>query len=120
MLIKLTISRIQTLNALPNLKTCTFILFDHTLQKDVTKPYSPWHLGPLTKKTTFPDVTMGIVQLEAAEQGAQQQIDAMRERITNIGTLEVSLLAVHGREKEYLPPNRLRRGLQGWEMDWFG
>lgn len=55
-----------------------------------------------------------------AEARARQELDAKRGEIKNIGDLEIHFLSIHDREREYLPPNRLRRALAGWEMDWFG
>jgi len=35
--------------------------------------------------------------------------------------LAIESRAIHGRNREYLPPNRLRRPWgKGWELDWFG
>lgn len=34
--------------------------------------------------------------------------------------LQINLAAIHGREREVLPPNKLYRPQAGWEMDWFG
>jgi hypothetical protein len=65
----------------------------------------PLYLGPLITKTTL---DANIMALESAEKRISQQIDAKRGEIENISDLEIELLAIHGREREYLPPNRLK------------
>lgn len=110
-------SSIQTVNALPNLKSCTFVHSDHTLQKDVAKPYVSWRLGPLPSRTTLDG---GLTALAMEEAGARREIDAKRGEIENIGDVEIRSMMIFDREREYLPPNRLRRAIAGWEMDWFG
>lgn len=116
-IMRLTITRIDTLNSMPNLKTCTFIPLDHTMQKDIVVPYSSWYLAPLTPATTLYADTL---ELEKAETNIMQIIDGSREKIKNNADLDIKVLAIHGREREYLPSNKLKRAQAGWEMDWFG
>jgi hypothetical protein len=58
--------------------------------------------------------------LELVESLAQKEIDARKGEIKNIGELDIRILAIHDRVREYLPPNRLRRATEVWELDWFG
>ncbi|KAL2064944.1 hypothetical protein VTL71DRAFT_4084 [Oculimacula yallundae] len=116
---------VKTINALPNIKKCTFVYTDHTLQKDIVSS-EPWSLGPLTEETTLSkdwsawEASM-TGELEKAKSSAgvdspygPPPIPKLRDGV------QVTVGAIHDRERETLPANKLRRETQGWEMDWFG
>lgn len=114
---------IKTVNALPNIKKCSFIYTDHTLQADLVTDQS-WHLGPLTKETALSD------QWEAAQANMARQVSKLKET-EKIGDwnpivvklrdgVEIEFCGIHGRGRQWLPKDKLKRELQGWEMDWFG
>ena len=103
-----------SMKLLPNIETCIFIYWDHTLQRDLVKPYVPWRIGPLTEAVTMAG------NLDEFERNAWHTIKEKRSELDVRSALEIQLLAIHDREREYLPSEVLRRPLAGWEMDWFG
>lgn len=114
---------IQTLNTLPKIKRFSFVYTDHTLQADLITTQS-WHLGPLTKETALSDHWAAV----EAEMG--RQVAKLKEtlKIGDWNPLEIKLRdgvaiesrGIHGRDREWLPKDKLKRQPQGWEMDWFG
>jgi hypothetical protein len=107
-------SRIKILDALPGLENVIFTITDHTLQKDLVKPYVPWTLGPLSAETCLSD------DFRHTEQYAKGNIAMRRRELKNNVDVKIDLMSIHQRGREYLPMDQLKRPLQGWEMDWFG
>lgn len=132
---------LKSLASLPNLQTCSFIHTKHTLQKSLIKPYCAWTIGALDAENTLD------VNWEMATRHGPADIVRKRDALSRTHTkqnlvphprtnwtvvnetvqglnirqeLQINLAAIHDREREYLPPNKLYRSLAGWEMDWFG
>ena len=99
---------------LPKVKTCTFIRTDHTLQNDLIKPYVSWRLDQPTEETTLDP------NWEAQEVYALKDIEARRGELKRCDDLEIRVLAIHKKERKYLPPHLMKRQQECWEMDWFG
>ncbi|PVH69298.1 hypothetical protein DL98DRAFT_177034 [Cadophora sp. DSE1049] len=114
---------VKTLNALPNIKKCSFIYTDHTLQADLVTAQS-WYLGPLTKETALSDqwkvveADMGRHVAKLKETGKIGDWNPLKINLRD--DVEIEFCGIHGREREWLPKDKLKRELQGWEMDWFG
>ncbi|KAK0118366.1 hypothetical protein ONS95_012654 [Cadophora gregata] len=114
---------IITINALPNIKRCSFIYTDHTLQADLVTG-KPWSLGLMTEQTALTD-EWAVVEADMARQVAKlKETGKIGEwnplNIKLRRGVEIDFCGIHGRERECLPKDKLKRPLAGWEMDWFG
>ncbi|CZR61920.1 uncharacterized protein PAC_11817 [Phialocephala subalpina] len=120
---------LKVLRHLPNIKKCSFVYTEHTLQSDVVQPYQAWYLGPLTDETT--NFTVGkMVPQTNWDDSLEQTIGKIEDTIENRqaqamtgrpgGDLKLELMAIHGRERGSVPGTGLKRPTQGWQMDWFG
>lgn len=122
-------SSLKTLKKLHNIKRCTIIYTEHTLQNDIPQPYQAWKLGPVSNETSLFHVGKmhpmtnfdNTLEETVARIGAQIQRRRGEAACTNRGEeLEFEIMCIHGRERKYLPEKKLKRGEAGWEMDWFG
>jgi len=105
---------VKTLDSLHNIERVIFVITDHTLQKDLVKPYVPWKLGPLSKETCLTE------DFNKKEAYAKGDISRRKGEMVDNVDLQIELMSIHDRNREILPPGKLRRPIQGWEMDWFG
>ncbi|KAG4432956.1 hypothetical protein IFR05_011551 [Cadophora sp. M221] len=114
---------VLALNDLPNIKKCSFIFTDHTLQPDLSTGEA-WHLGPSTKATTLSE------NCEAVKTDMNRQIQRLKAKgligewnplnVTLREGVDIEVKAIHGRARGWLAPDKLRRETAGWERDWFG
>lgn len=107
---------IELLKAPGNIESVVFVITDHTLQSDILKPYVSWALGALSAKESL----CSIEELESMVNFANIVIEEKVGKLENSGSVKIELMSIYGREREVLPPNRVKRGLQGWQLDWFG
>jgi len=84
------------------------------MQDDVVKPYVAWYLYSPDEATTLDP------NWKAQETSAWTYIQAGRGELKHGDELEIRVLSIHDREREYLPPGKLKRPIEGWQMDWFG
>ncbi len=85
---------------------------------------NPWYLDPLTKETALSD------HWAAVEAEMRRQFEKLKETgkigdwnpldIKLRDCVEIEVCGIHGRERQWLPQDKLKRQPQGWEMDWFG
>ncbi len=119
-------NRLITLKRLKNIKKCTIVYTEHTLQRDIVKLYQAWYLGPLTEKATMFEVGKMIPQtnwdetLEQTIARIENEIVRRKGEAGRKDDLQLELMAIHGRNREILPPSKLKKPLAGWQMDWFG
>ncbi len=100
---RLQTSRIETLNLLPNITSCTFVHLLHTNQKDLVKMYEPWYLGSPT-----PGATLASRDLfKRVERFAWDDINRDRSRLTP--DREIHFLVIHGRKKEPVTIKEMKR-----------
>jgi len=118
---QLTQNRIKSIAGLPDLKTCTFIYTKHTLQESLVKPYCFWNIGPLDKEYTLDEDWSIEYDKAKTEIPAHRAAEAEWEpELWDRPDLEITMGAIHNRERENLPLNKLYKPTELWEMDWFG
>jgi hypothetical protein len=102
-------SRITLLNALANIKCCTFVFTNHPWNdnKLVIKPYVPWHLGPLTWQPTLEN------DYKRVEGNIQRRIDNRMVELKRENDLERRGMAIHDRERQFSPEVYEKRGFRG-------
>ncbi|KAE8452270.1 hypothetical protein EG329_000970 [Mollisiaceae sp. DMI_Dod_QoI] len=92
---------LETLKYLTNIKKCTFVYTEHTLQKDIVDPYQAWKLGPLTEETTMFEVgkmapktnwdeTLEQTATKIESEVVKRKGEAMRE-----DDLQFDVMAIH-------------------------
>lgn len=93
------------LNSLSNIKCCTFVLTNHPHQdKLVINPYVPWRLGPLTWQSTLHS------DWEMVGDQVQWAIESRKHELMRGSNLEIRLLAIHDRERQFRPGVYVLRG----------
>lgn len=119
-------NRVEILKGLPNINKCTFVYTEHTLQKDVVRPYQSWKLGPVSEDTTLfhvgkmQPITNWDDSLEQTISKMKSEIETRKDSELADNDIQFDVMAIHDRERKYLPLSKLKRPLAGWEMDWFG
>lgn len=116
---------------MPHLKQCVVTYTLHTLQNDLITPYQPWKFGPLTEEVTLClDWEVRIKSwcvTEPIEERAYLNTDAGHATLNSAllqawKGVEVTVMGIHGREREYFPPEKALRPppLPQNYYDWFG
>lgn len=114
------------MNKLPNIKKCALVYTEHTLQADIVRPYQSWTLGTPSDDTTLFHVgkmdplTNWDNSLDQTISKIEAEIEAKQKAELRDTEMEFEVMAIHGRERKFLPLSKLKRPLAGWEMDWFG
>ncbi|KUJ08092.1 uncharacterized protein LY89DRAFT_789328 [Mollisia scopiformis] len=117
---------LETLKHLPNIKKCAIVYTEHTLQKDILKPYAAWNLGPPSLETTMwivgkmEPVNNWDEDLEQTVSHIEQNIETRKGKVEFGNDVEFEVMSIHGRAREFIPDPQRKRGLSGWQMDWFG
>jgi hypothetical protein len=115
--------RIQNINQLPEIQTCTVTYIDHTLQNDIVVPYQPWHLEkPSAENSLDPkfEYSYSIQNLRLSL--AARTFQWSRYPGTLRDGVDMGLMGIGGREREVFPAGKPLRPppLPANYYDWFG
>ena len=111
------------MNRLPNLETCTITYTDHTLQKDIITIGQPWILEPLSEENSLnPKLSDSYKVQTIRDSMSARKFEWTFHRATLRDGVELKLMGIGGRQREYFPPDRELRPppLPASYYDWFG
>ena len=113
-------------DAMPNLKELVVTYTMHTLQADLIIPFQAWKLGPLTKEVTLTpnfedELEHWGVKMSVSRRGFFETSSG-RIPLNVKNGVKVSLMGIHGRERETFPAGKALRPppLPADYRDWFG
>lgn len=106
---------------MPYLTKCVLTYTDHTLQRDVVIPGQSWELGEVNAEVALDDHFEDNEMYNSALAVAQGSVETPDSKFTE-AKLDIQLMGIHGRQREYFPPGKRLRPppLQSNYYDWFG